>query len=789
MGTSEIVDVVRGVSLERLSRSEALPGDLRERVAEMMRAGVSTADVATMLDASGYRLVLVPVGSGSEIEDSRDDLEDRDDYEKDGEMDSEMESDEDEDEDEEDRGGLLGLLDRLRTVFGKAVSFEAENAEIARNRKRASARAPHDFRAAIWATRKGVVRCRICGGPAPAEGLLCAGIAKDAHGDYGSEMGLDDMGEHEHEHLGELTIRSAALAESLDLIVDALGCWSPRDAHYMDRSPFLDEGLACLNCVAYCPEVGGCYWVDGPIDPEGVCRLWIIPEAARVSAPIEKMIVERDGQFCVLSEDGETSLGCYDSRPAAEARLRQAEQFSKAAMKTEGGDAYPAEAFAYVPDPERPSTWKLRLWDSPEERETIAQVSRAVSAISPTGFRGERVDIPAADLPAVKGRLRAAWRRVNGPERDLPRILKAETFSPPDGVREEAQRAERWIADGQAGGGFTAVGRRRASDLAAGRAVSIETIRRMASYLARHEVDKEGEGWRPGEPGYPSPGRVAWAAWGGDPAISWTRSILDSLDKGSPGVSEVHVDRPLGSGGSSPRRRPAAPMIGKAEPGSVSVGSWVSWDSSGGRARGRIERLQTSGRLRVPDSSFSLDASEDDPAALIRLWREGPEGWRPTEQRVGHRVSTLRTIEPLTRSAGIPGIFSKADERRFTLGPWYVPGAYDAHGEWTDADELQTALWGYVRKGDRQIRLQHNVDVVAGEWVEALTWPYPVSVPMMNAESGQIVEQEFPADTVFMGVVWEPWAWDLVKQGKIRGYSMGGAGERITVDLPSEGSV
>lgn len=106
-----------------------------------------------------------------------------------------------------------------------------------------------------------------------------------------------------------------------------------------------------------------------------------------------------------------------------------------------------------------------------------------------------------------------------------------DTYDPPAGVRAEARRAVRWIEDGYAGDGFTATGRRRASQLANGDPVSWDTIRRMSSYLARHEVDKDGEGWRPGEPGYPSPGRVAWAAWGGDPAVSWTRRILATDDR------------------------------------------------------------------------------------------------------------------------------------------------------------------------------------------------------------------------------------------------------------------
>ena len=42
----------------------------------------------------------------------------------------------------------------------------------------------------------------------------------------------------------------------------------------------------------------------------------------------------------------------------------------------------------------------------------------------------------------------------------------------------------------------------------------------MASYFARHEVDKQGQGWSPGEDGFPSAGRIAWALWGGDGIVA-----------------------------------------------------------------------------------------------------------------------------------------------------------------------------------------------------------------------------------------------------------------------------
>jgi hypothetical protein len=52
----------------------------------------------------------------------------------------------------------------------------------------------------------------------------------------------------------------------------------------------------------------------------------------------------------------------------------------------------------------------------------------------------------------------------------------------------------------------------------------------MVSYFARHEVDKEGEGWSPGQDGYPSAGRIAWALWGGDSGKTWSQKVSDQMD-------------------------------------------------------------------------------------------------------------------------------------------------------------------------------------------------------------------------------------------------------------------
>ena len=101
-------------------------------------------------------------------------------------------------------------------------------------------------------------------------------------------------------------------------------------------------------------------------------------------------------------------------------------------------------------------------------------------------------------------------------------------FSPPAGVRSEAQKGLDWRAEYGRGG--TAVGVARARDLSNGTNISPDTAKRMASYFARHEVDKQGEGWSPGEDGFPSAGRIAWALWGGDAGQAFASKLVRQIN-------------------------------------------------------------------------------------------------------------------------------------------------------------------------------------------------------------------------------------------------------------------
>ena len=146
-------------------------------------------------------------------------------------------------------------------------------------------------------------------------------------------------------------------------------------------------------------------------------------------------------------------------------------------------------------------------------------------------------------------------------------------------------------------------------------------------------------------------------------------------------------------------------------------------------------------------------------------------------KRTGHPVTHTETIEK-----DVPLATILKAEQRFTMGPVYVPNLEDAHGETIDDNELQQAIWDWVRKGDRTIYLQHS-EKPAGEMVEILTMPFPIETALTVPNEG-VTKYSFPENTPFMGVIWEKWAWELVKAGELRGYSIGGQAQRVEVDLP-----
>jgi HK97 family phage prohead protease len=149
---------------------------------------------------------------------------------------------------------------------------------------------------------------------------------------------------------------------------------------------------------------------------------------------------------------------------------------------------------------------------------------------------------------------------------------------------------------------------------------------------------------------------------------------------------------------------------GRAAPDALSVGDFVSWNSSGGRASGRIVRIVRNGQINVPNSSFTITGTQDDPAALIALYRENADGYQETPTRVGHKFSTLTKIDSLERSESravnlAPPAFMRAAARRGLV-------LYE-QGKGGD---------GLVDATIREARAMAAGNVTADKWVRIAAW-------------------------------------------------------------------
>ena len=185
----------------------------------------------------------------------------------------------------------------------------------------------------------------------------------------------------------------------------------------------------------------------------------------------------------------------------------------------------------------------------------------------------------------------------------------------------------------------------------------------------------------------------------------------------------------------------------RAEPGELSVGDFVEWDSSGGMARGQITRIVVDGQINVPDSDFVINGSEDNPAALIRVWRESEndEGmieWNPTDTLVGHRFSTLTLIDRLDERSEIrqvdltPPAYMRASARRGLQ--WHEAGL--------SGDGLMPATV-------REARALADGSVTADKWVRIRAFLARHMVDF-DAPAASPTSDDFPSPGVVAIALW-----------------------------------
>jgi HK97 family phage prohead protease len=148
----------------------------------------------------------------------------------------------------------------------------------------------------------------------------------------------------------------------------------------------------------------------------------------------------------------------------------------------------------------------------------------------------------------------------------------------------------------------------------------------------------------------------------------------------------------------------------RAGPNDLEVGDFVSWNNPGGRARGQIERIERDGEINVPDSDFTITGTEDDPAALIILFRETDEGYEATDRKVAHKFSTLTKINDLRTK----------EKRQVNL----EPPAYMRAAARRGLQYLQDGFGGdgLTDKTKREARLMADGQVSEDKWIRIAAW-------------------------------------------------------------------
>ena len=96
----------------------------------------------------------------------------------------------------------------------------------------------------------------------------------------------------------------------------------------------------------------------------------------------------------------------------------------------------------------------------------------------------------------------------------------------PDSVKNNAKAVLKYVEENGWGSCGTDVGKQRANQLAKGEAISLDTVKRMYSYLSRHEADLESsKGYGDGC------GKLMYDSWGGKSALAWAKSKINQAEK------------------------------------------------------------------------------------------------------------------------------------------------------------------------------------------------------------------------------------------------------------------
>ncbi len=189
----------------------------------------------------------------------------------------------------------------------------------------------------------------------------------------------------------------------------------------------------------------------------------------------------------------------------------------------------------------------------------------------------------------------------------------------------------------------------------------------------------------------------------------------------------------------------------RARPTELEVGDYVSWNSSGGRARGEIVQIERDGTINVPDSSFSITGTPDDPAALIQVYERVEGGWDDTDVYVGHKFSTLTKIDPLPEPMDEPDDMDDDEVRQVNLtAPAYMRASARRGLEWYSEG---LGGDGLVDRTIREARQMAEGNVSADKWVRIAAW-IARHLGDLDAPAANPNSEDFPSPGVVAMALW-----------------------------------
>ncbi len=174
-------------------------------------------------------------------------------------------------------------------------------------------------------------------------------------------------------------------------------------------------------------------------------------------------------------------------------------------------------------------------------------------------------------------------------------------FTPPKGAQEAGERAlEVRASKPESQRGMTAVGIARARDLANGKELSPETVRRMLAYFSRHEVDKDGKTWDDQGKGW-----QAWNGWGGDSGFTWAKKVVNQMNNADKKAQSL-------------RAYSEANLLGEAHP---------VYDVPDGLTIGKPFKTLSLGQVssRMNGDNIGKEIDEDLLSEMVRVFQERRE--------------------------------------------------------------------------------------------------------------------------------------------------------------------